>query len=420
MPADKSLSHYGTIHHELFDPALAEARRVVVSMVADGSSVLDLGCGTGQLCFALKAEKECRVVGVDLSLRMLRFAEKVNRHPDITFLHKDATDLFGIEDQSFDYATVLLLGHELPRDMRLRVLGEALRVAKRVPIVDAKAPLPWNPGGLAIRTKAQARSSSKEPEHRTTDPEEVPMTDRTAPTSPMAYARVAGLGYLIIIVTGIFAEFFVRSSLIVPGDAAATANNIAASELLFRTGIASELIMLLCDVLVAVALYVLFKGVDKSLALLAAFFRLAHASIVGVNLLNTYVPLLLLGDAAYLTAFDLEQLHALVLLFLQAHSFGYVIGLVFFGVHCLILGYLVFRSGYVPRILGVLLIVASLGYLMDSFSRALLVNYAEYETVFLLIVFVPAFMAEVSFCLWLLVKGVDVRGAEEPRTEDPR
>ena len=239
------------------------------------------------------------------------------------------------------------------------------------------------------------------------------MPDRTIDAPTLIYARVAGLGYLIIIVTGIFAEFFVRSSLIVPGDAAATAANIVGSELLFRASIASELVMLTCDVLVALALYVVFRGVDKSLALLAAFFRLAHAAIVGVNLLNTYVPLLLLGDATYLTVFDPGQLHALALLALEAHSFGYLIGLVFFGFHCLVLGYLVFKSGYVPRVLGVLLIFASVGYLVDSFSRTLLSSYPEYEAILTGVVFVPAFMAEVSFCLWLLLKGIDVPGPKE-------
>jgi hypothetical protein len=240
------------------------------------------------------------------------------------------------------------------------------------------------------------------------DPEDLQMPDRTFDTSPRVYARVAGLGYLIIIASGIFAEFFVRSGLIVPGSAAATAANILASEPLFRAGLASEFVMLSCDVLLALALYVIFREVSRSLALLAAFFRLVHAAIVGVNLLNTYVPLLLLGGADYLGAFGADQLQALALLFLDAHSYGYVIGLVFFAFHCLVLGVLVLRSRYVPRILGVLLLVAAAGYLIDSFSRTLLTNYADYETVLAIVVFVPAFIGELSFALWLLVKGVDV------------
>jgi len=238
------------------------------------------------------------------------------------------------------------------------------------------------------------------------------MTNVGADPSPRLYARVAGMGYLVIIVTGIFAEFFVRSSLIVPGDAAATAGNIAASEILFRTGMAGEFLMLISDVLVAVALYVVFRGFNRNLALLAAFFRLAHAAIVGVNLLNTYVPLLLLANGGYLAAFQPAQLNALVLLALEAHSFGYLIGLVFFGVHCVILGYLASRSAYVPRVLGVLLMVAGAGYLIDSFSRTLLPTYDDHANLFLGVVFLPAFVGEVSFCLWLLLKGVklEVRG----------
>jgi ubiquinone/menaquinone biosynthesis C-methylase UbiE len=151
MPSDKSLFYYGHLYNRLFDPALAEARRVATSLVAEGSSVLDIGCGTGQLCFALRAEKNCRVVGVDLSLRMLRFAERANRYDDVAFAHLDATDLVGIEDRSFDYATVLFLMHEIPREMQLRVLSEALRFASHVLIVDSNVPLPVNPSGLGIR-----------------------------------------------------------------------------------------------------------------------------------------------------------------------------------------------------------------------------------------------------------------------------
>ncbi|HKJ02969.1 MAG TPA: DUF4386 domain-containing protein [Longimicrobiales bacterium] len=231
-----------------------------------------------------------------------------------------------------------------------------------------------------------------------------PSTDR----SPLFYARVAGLGYLVIIVSGIFAEFFVRSGLIVPGNAAATAHNIVASELLFRTGLASEFLMLTADVAVALALYVVFEGVSRSLALLAAFFRLTHAAVVGANLLTVYVPLLLLGDGGYLTAFDEGQRHALVLLLLQAHAYGYAVGLVFFGVYCAILGYLILASRYVPRVLGVLLLVAAAGYLIDSLGRTLLSNYDDYGALFGMLVLLPAFVAELSLALWLVVKGVDV------------
>jgi hypothetical protein len=233
------------------------------------------------------------------------------------------------------------------------------------------------------------------------------MTTRTAGTPPLVYARVAGILYLVIIVAGIFAQFFVRMNLIVPGNATATANNIAASEGLFRIAIAADLVMVMCDVALALVLYVLLKPVSNALSLLAAFFRLAQAATLGVNLLNLFFGLQLLSGADYLAVLDADQLHALALLFFDAHGIGYSIGLVFFGLSLLILGYLVFKSGYLPRILGILLIIASLGYLVDSFAIVLLPNYEDYETVFGWVVFAPALIAELAFCLWLLIKGVD-------------
>jgi len=232
------------------------------------------------------------------------------------------------------------------------------------------------------------------------------MINRISDISLHQAARIAGLLYLIIIMAGIFAEFFVRQSLIVPGDATATADNIMASEGLFRVGIASDLVMIMCDVALALIFYVLLKPVNNSLSLLAAFFRLAQAAILGINLLNLFFVLQLLSGAAYLTVFGADQLHALVLLFLNGHGLGYSIGLVLFGLSLLVLGYLVFKSGYFPRILGVLLIVASLGYLIDSFASFLLPNYDDYEAIFALVVFLPAFIGELSMCLWLLLKGV--------------
>jgi ubiquinone/menaquinone biosynthesis C-methylase UbiE len=151
MPVDKSLFFYGGIYHKLLDPHQAEAREVVAGLITEGSSVLDIVCGTGQLCFALRDKKQCRVVGIDLSLRMLQFAEKSNRYDNVKFVHQDATDLAGFGDHSFDYAIVLLLMHELPREKQLCVLSEALRVADKTIIVDASVPLPKNLRGFGVR-----------------------------------------------------------------------------------------------------------------------------------------------------------------------------------------------------------------------------------------------------------------------------
>jgi hypothetical protein len=222
-------------------------------------------------------------------------------------------------------------------------------------------------------------------------------------------ARTAGLLYLIIFVAGIFAQFVVRESLIIPGDAAATADKIMASEGLFRLGIASDFIMILADVAIGVMFYVLLKPVNHTLALMAAFFRLAQATTLGLNLLNLLFALQLVNRADYLSTLDAEQSNSLALMFLDGHAVGYRIGLVFFGLSILVLGYLLIKSGYFPKILGYGLIGASAGYLTDSFAYFLLSNYADYETTLSLVVFGPAVVAELSLTLWLLVKGVKVQ-----------
>jgi hypothetical protein len=231
------------------------------------------------------------------------------------------------------------------------------------------------------------------------------MTNRLPDISQRKAARIAGFGWLIIIIAGIFAEFVIRMQLIVPGDAATTANNIMDSEWLFRISIVSDLIMLAFDVVVALALYVVLKPVNRSLALLAAIFRLVMDAILGINLLNLIVALLLLRGADYLTVFETDQLHAQALLFLNAHSSGYDLALVFFGLSLLVLGYLVFKSGYIPRILGVLLIIASFGYLIDSFANVLLPQDEAIITMIASILIVLAIIAELSLSLWLIIKG---------------
>ena len=166
MPTDKSLFFYGPIYHRLFDPQLAEGREVAAGLIPEGSSVLDIGCGTGLLSIALREQKRCRVTGVDLSLRMLEFARNANPYPDVTFVHGDATDLSGFGDHSFDYAAMLFLVHELPMPQQALVLKEALRVANRVIIIDAVTPLPTNIGGIAIRVVEATFGHDHDPNFR--------------------------------------------------------------------------------------------------------------------------------------------------------------------------------------------------------------------------------------------------------------
>ena len=242
------------------------------------------------------------------------------------------------------------------------------------------------------------------------------MTTRTAETSPLVYARVAGVLILIILVVGPFSLIYVPSTLIVPGDATATADNIRASEWLFRLGIVSQSVVFLTEIVLTVLLYVLLRPVSRTLSLVAAFARLAMAVIQGINLLPYFIALLLLSGAGYLTAFEPDQLDALVLLFLNAHRYGDYIWQVFFGLHLFVLGYLIFKSGYFPRILGVLVIVGSLGYLTDSFGNFL---YPNYDEIFGWVVGVTAVIGELPFFLWLLIKGVNVQRYNE-RAQKPR
>lgn len=229
------------------------------------------------------------------------------------------------------------------------------------------------------------------------------MTERAVKPSPRTYARIGGALYLYIIVAGGFAEA-VRSKLIVPGDAAATAGNIMANESLFRLGHSGELLHLTFDVAVAMILYVLLRPVDRNLALLAAFLRLASDVILGITELTSFAALRLLGNADYLKAIPPDQRHSLALLAIKLHGDGYGISLVFFGFGCLPLGYLIFKAGYFPKILGVLMVIAGLAYVINSFVLFLDPAFAAKLFPGILL---PAFVAELSFTLWLLIKGVN-------------
>lgn len=235
------------------------------------------------------------------------------------------------------------------------------------------------------------------------------MPDSTTGISYASAARLAGYGYLAIIVLAIFAEFFVRSSLVVPGDAATTTKNIMANLGMFRVGISSYLLAAIFDVLVALALYVYLAPINRSIALLAAWFRLVHAIIFALALGNLFNVLHLISGSEATVVTDSAAVQSQVMLFLNAFDYEWLIGLMFFGLHCFLLGYLIIKSSYIPRLIGLILIVAALGYIIDSFAHFLMNNYREYEDLFLMIVAVPAIVAELSLCLWLLIKGTKAK-----------
>jgi hypothetical protein len=189
-------------------------------------------------------------------------------------------------------------------------------------------------------------------------------------------ARLAGVLYLVNGVTGFFGIIYVPSRLIVSGNAAATANNILASERLFRVGIVSELICAAEFVFLLWVLYRLLAGVSRTHASLMVILGLVFVPIMCVNVLNEIAALTLLRGADFLSVFDKRQLEAMAMLFLDLHRYGYVVGWIF-GLWLFPFGVLVFKSGFLPRILGVLLIAACFGYLADSLTPLLLPGYAD-------------------------------------------
>ena len=223
--------------------------------------------------------------------------------------------------------------------------------------------------------------------------------------SPRRAALIAGIGYIALFALAIFANFFVREGLIVAGDPAATAANIGESEGLFRLGLVAFMVIFLLDVVVAWALYILFRGVNRDLSLVTAWFRLVYTVFLGVALIYFFQALQFLGQADVLAAFDADQLQAQALVALDTFNSTWLIGLVAFGAHLILLGYLVARSGYGPKVMGYLMMAAGTAYMVDTFAHSLLSNYADYAGLLLAVVAVPSIIAEGWFGLWLLVRG---------------
>jgi len=258
-----------------------------------------------------------------------------------------------------------------------------------------------------MKAQPGARIEPRDPQQRTGDSQ---VMERIAGASPRHLARIAGGLYLIIIVGGFFAIGFVPAAIVVPGDAAATAHNILAHELLYRLGLVAHIIILLCNIPLAVIFYDLFKVVSRRLSLLVVFFTLVGTAVEGANLLNQFAPLMLLGGGHYLSVFTTEQLQALAYMPLDSQAISYDIQQVIYACYLLAAGYLVFRSTFLPRILGVLLAIGGLCYLTNSFATFLAPMFAAGLFPYIQ---VPSGVAELSLCLWLLVIGVNVSRWEQ-------
>ena len=231
------------------------------------------------------------------------------------------------------------------------------------------------------------------------------MMERIAETAPRLKARITGAFYLLTILTGIFAQGFVSGRLVVDGDAAATATNILAHSGLFQLGFAIYLIEMACQIAMTALFYDLLKPAGSSVSLIAAFLGFAGCVIKTFSRLFFIAPLFVLGGAHYLSAFSAEQLQALALLFLKLNEHGAAIALVFFGFYALLTGYLMIRSTFLPRILGMLSVLGGLGWLTFLYQP---LGYRLFP-------YIAAFglLGAASLVLWLLVFGVN-----EPRWKE--
>jgi len=230
------------------------------------------------------------------------------------------------------------------------------------------------------------------------------MSRRTVERSPQLFARVGGALYLALIALGIYLQV-VMGRVVVSGDAAVTAANLRAMESAWRLGIAAEFLALGCVTALAMIYFVLLRPVNRELNLLATFLRLVGIAVEAMATLNLAFALFPLGTGPYLRAFTPEQLQALAYLAIKAHAHGYGVALLFFGFTFLFHGHLIVRSGYLPRVLGLLIQVAGIAYVINSLA---LFVAPDFQSRIFPAILLPAFVAELSLCLWLLVKGVNV------------
>ncbi len=214
-------------------------------------------------------------------------------------------------------------------------------------------------------------------------------------TSPKYISRLGGVFYLLIIITGIYSALAVRGQMVDMGDAALTVQNISANVFKWRTGIVSDLIMQALDIPVMIILFLMLRPVDKILAMMALLFNVIQTAVLVVNKMNLVEVINLL---------DQELPAEMILHRIQMHELGFGVGLIFFGLACLIYGYLIRKSGFIPATIGILIQIAGACYLVNTFAILLDLPFADSLFPFILL---PPFLGELTFSLWLIIKGVD-------------
>ncbi|WP_163381265.1 DUF4386 domain-containing protein [Cyclobacterium sp. SYSU L10401] len=217
-------------------------------------------------------------------------------------------------------------------------------------------------------------------------------------------ARLTGILYLLVIISAGFSQGYVRGMIFIPDDPQATLSNINSSEGLFRLGLVSDLLAFLLDAVISILLYQLLKSVNNTMAVIAAVFRLlAHPAIASLNLLNHYMALQAASGSGFMSSLGIEQQEAWTILFMNAHNAGYLLAGAFFGIHCLLLGILLYRSELFPKVFGILMVLAAGGYLLETFGNFI---FPGNQIVLANIVGVSAAIGEVSLTFFLLFKGV--------------
>lgn len=235
------------------------------------------------------------------------------------------------------------------------------------------------------------------------------LMEQARPATLVRQARIAGLSYLMVIAGGLFAEVVVRSSLVVPGDVAATAGAIAANETLWRWGVAVHLLYLVPAIATNVLICGLFRAVEPTLARLALVFSVAGVVVEAASLLHLYVPLAMVEERGPLTALGEGQRQALSYLAIGLFDTGFGFALLFFAGFCVLIGALILRSGLIPPVIGALMVVAGSCYVVNTLALILSPALSDRLVPGILL---PVGLAELSLALWLAVKGV--------RTEEAR
>ncbi|NJO90197.1 MAG: DUF4386 domain-containing protein [Chloroflexia bacterium] len=217
--------------------------------------------------------------------------------------------------------------------------------------------------------------------------------------------RITGVFYLLIILSGLFGGMAVRGTIVVPNDPSTTLQNLISNESLFRIGFISDLIMVLSDVMVSVLFYYLLKQTNKVVAVFAAVFRLIQSAVLAGNLINLFSPILMIKGHETMDQTQINQLGANVLQKLEVFEYGYLISGVFFAFNCLLMGYLLYKSELIPNLLGIMIAVASLGYLFNCLTSFLAPSLIEVSQLFM---FFTAVIAELTLCIWLIIKGTKI------------